>query len=180
MLPAGAPEAKAAVSEAEALRRQLLSRAEMRAAADWLEQRPQLGPEVFARSRPEGRAVNRGADITDLLLACLNCCRCRPDWSGISPQAARLMARVASDGADRGNATGAAGGGCVDGVPAGDWGGQPESGDTVSCSCGEHVGGAAGVGAIGRGFVGAGGELGAISVSKLTSEPFVDNAKSQA
>ncbi len=71
LLPAEAPEAKAALSEAEALRRQLVGREQMRAAADWLERQPQLGREVFARGRPEGRAENRGADITDLLRACL-------------------------------------------------------------------------------------------------------------
>ena len=71
LLPAEAPEAQAALSEAEALRRQLVVREQMRAAADWLERQPQLGREVFARGRPEGRAENRGADITDLLRACL-------------------------------------------------------------------------------------------------------------
>ena len=43
----------------------------MRAAADWLEARPQLGREVFARGRPERHAASRGGDITDLLRACL-------------------------------------------------------------------------------------------------------------
>ncbi len=71
LLPAEAPEAKAALSEAEALRRQLVGREEMRAAADWLERRPQLGREVFPRGQPEGRPTSRGADITDLLRACL-------------------------------------------------------------------------------------------------------------
>jgi segregation and condensation protein A len=71
LLPADAPEAKAALSEAEALRRQLVGREEMRAAADWLERRPQLGQEVFARGQSEGRATSRGGDITDLLRACL-------------------------------------------------------------------------------------------------------------
>ena len=71
LLPADAAEAKAALSEAEALRRQLVGREEMRAAADWLEARPQLGREVFARGRPEGHAVSRGGDVTDLLRACL-------------------------------------------------------------------------------------------------------------
>ena len=47
LLPADAPEARAAAEEAEALRRQLLARAQMRLAADWLERRPQLGREVF-------------------------------------------------------------------------------------------------------------------------------------
>ena len=57
LLPAEAPEAQAALSEAEALRRQLVGREQMRAAADWLERQPQLGREVFARGRPEGRAA---------------------------------------------------------------------------------------------------------------------------
>ena len=53
LLPADAPEARTAQAEAEALRRQWLRRAEMAAAADWLERQPQLGREVFARGRPE-------------------------------------------------------------------------------------------------------------------------------
>ena len=75
LLPADAAEAKAALSEAEALRRQLVGREEMRAAADWLEARPQLGREVFARGRPEGQAASRGGDVTDLLRACLKLLR---------------------------------------------------------------------------------------------------------
>ena len=71
LLPPDAAAAKAALSEAEALRRQLVQRAEMQAAADWLEQRPQLGREFFSRGRPEKRAGERGADIADLLRACL-------------------------------------------------------------------------------------------------------------
>ena len=71
LLPAEAPEAKAALGEAETWRRQLVLRAEMQAAANWLEQRPQLGRKVFARGRPERRVASRGADITDLLRACL-------------------------------------------------------------------------------------------------------------
>jgi segregation and condensation protein A len=71
VLPTDAPEAKAAREEAEALRQQLVEREEMRAAADWLEQRPQLGREVFARGQPEGHARHTGGDITDLLRACL-------------------------------------------------------------------------------------------------------------
>lgn len=39
LLPADAPEAKAAASEAEALRRHLIGRAQGRAAAEWLERR---------------------------------------------------------------------------------------------------------------------------------------------
>lgn len=53
LLPSDAPEARAAQAEAEALRREWVRRAEIAAAADWLERRPQLGFEVFARGRPE-------------------------------------------------------------------------------------------------------------------------------
>jgi len=51
--PADAPAVETAVAEAEALRRQWALRTQMAAAADWLERRPQLGREVFARGRPE-------------------------------------------------------------------------------------------------------------------------------
>ncbi len=71
LLPAGAPEARAAETEAEALRRQLFERAEMRAAADWLERRPQLGWAVFPRGAPEIVPAGRAGDITALLRACL-------------------------------------------------------------------------------------------------------------
>ena len=65
------PEARAAADEAERSRRTLLGRFEISAAADWLERRPQLGREFFRRGRPERRAQPRGAEITDLLRACL-------------------------------------------------------------------------------------------------------------
>ena len=71
LLPNDAPEARQALSEADALRRQLLDRSEMRVAADWLERREQLGRDVFARGRPETQKAGRSADITDLLRACL-------------------------------------------------------------------------------------------------------------
>jgi segregation and condensation protein A len=71
LLPADAPEAKAAVDEAEALRRQLLSRAQMQAAAAWMERQPQLGRDVFLRGASECHTVRRAGDITDLLRACL-------------------------------------------------------------------------------------------------------------
>jgi segregation and condensation protein A len=71
LLPADAPAARAAVEEAEALRRHLLERARMRAAADWLDRRVQLGKDVFRRGQPEIRPVDRGGDLTDLLRACL-------------------------------------------------------------------------------------------------------------
>jgi segregation and condensation protein A len=71
LLPADAPAARAAVEEAEALRRQLLDRARMRAAADWLERRMQLGRDAFRRGRPGVSAAGRGGDLTELLRACL-------------------------------------------------------------------------------------------------------------
>ena len=71
--PADASDARTAQAEAEALRRQWLRRTEMAAAADWLERRPQLGRDVFARGRPEagqagpaaGLAGWQAADATD-------------------------------------------------------------------------------------------------------------------
>ena len=71
LLPADAPAARAAAAEAEALRRQLLARAQMRLAADWLERRPQLGREVFARGMPELIPAGGVGDVTELLRACL-------------------------------------------------------------------------------------------------------------
>ena len=71
LLPANSPEAKAAQAEAEALRQQLLNRARMRSAADWLERRPQLGRDVFARGRPELHLGAGAGDLTELLRACL-------------------------------------------------------------------------------------------------------------
>lgn len=71
LLPADAPAARAAAEEAEALRRQLLARAQMRLAADWLERRPQLGREVFARGMPELIPAGGVGDVTELLRACL-------------------------------------------------------------------------------------------------------------
>jgi len=51
--PGDAPEVRTAQAEAEALRRHWVRRTEMSATADWLERRPQLGCQVFARGRPE-------------------------------------------------------------------------------------------------------------------------------
>jgi segregation and condensation protein A len=72
-LPATAPDARAAAAEAEALRRQLVGRAEIEAAATWLAQRPQLGHDVFRRGQPQSNADARadGGNLTDLLRACL-------------------------------------------------------------------------------------------------------------
>jgi segregation and condensation protein A len=71
LLPADKQEAAAAAEEAAALRRQMVSRAEARAGADWLEGRPQLGREVFARGFAEAPSAGRVGDITELLRACL-------------------------------------------------------------------------------------------------------------
>ncbi|MGI4796372.1 MAG: segregation and condensation protein A [Janthinobacterium lividum] len=60
LLRADLPEAQKAQAQAEALRRQWISRAEMAAAADRLDQRLQLGRDVFARGRPEPVRVGQG------------------------------------------------------------------------------------------------------------------------
>ena len=72
LLPGDSPEAKAAADEAEALRRRLVSRAQLRAAADWLDRRPQLGRDVFGLGTGQRRGDGgRNGDITELLRACL-------------------------------------------------------------------------------------------------------------
>jgi segregation and condensation protein A len=49
----------------------LVTRAQVRSAADWLERRPQLGRDVFGRGTAERRDGGRIGDITELLRACL-------------------------------------------------------------------------------------------------------------
>ena len=73
LLPADAPDARAAQDEAEAMRRQLLERAVIRHTAEWLERQPQLGRDVFARGGAADAAARSGrtTDITDLFRACL-------------------------------------------------------------------------------------------------------------
>ena len=74
ILPTSAPEAQAALREADALRWQLLSRQHIQAAADWLERRQQLGLQVWARGRSEhgGAGVpGEGGDLAELMRACL-------------------------------------------------------------------------------------------------------------
>jgi segregation and condensation protein A len=78
-LPQDAPAARAAVEEAEALRRHLLERARMGAAADWLDRRAQLGRDAFRRGRPELSAGVRDGALTDLLRACLPALRVPDD-----------------------------------------------------------------------------------------------------
>jgi segregation and condensation protein A len=75
LLPADSTEGREAQREAEALRRRLADRESVRCLADWLQQRPQLGREVFARGvaeEPEtsGHATP-AADTAALLRACL-------------------------------------------------------------------------------------------------------------
>ncbi len=65
LLPPPAPQAGAAQGEAEALRQRLIRREQVAASADWLERRPQLGVEVFARGRPERFQAPRAAASTD-------------------------------------------------------------------------------------------------------------------
>ena len=84
LLAGSAGEAEAALEAAESLRRELLDRAAIRAAADWLERRPQLGRDVFARVRleraPAGDAGDTGGgDIIELARACLVALRLPPD-----------------------------------------------------------------------------------------------------
>jgi segregation and condensation protein A len=77
LLPADSAEAMEARREAEALRRRLADREFVRRLADWLERRPRLGREVFARGVAEElEGADRGAavpaaDTAALLRACL-------------------------------------------------------------------------------------------------------------
>jgi segregation and condensation protein A len=94
LLPPDAPAALAAADEAEALRRRLLERTRMRAAADWLARQPQLGQVVFARGGTAATSpAGRGGDLTDLLRACLVALRVPPGQAGdIRPRLPRLWA----------------------------------------------------------------------------------------
>jgi segregation and condensation protein A len=58
LLPADAPVRQEAAAEADQLRTRLGGLQAMRALAGWLEQRPQLGYDVFARGRPEIAGVS--------------------------------------------------------------------------------------------------------------------------
>jgi segregation and condensation protein A len=86
LLPADSKEAVEAQREAETLRRRLADREFVRRLADWLERRPRLGREVFARGAAEegpesaDRAVPQ-ADVAALLRACLVVLE-RPDRGG--------------------------------------------------------------------------------------------------
>jgi segregation and condensation protein A len=111
-LPAAAPDARAATPEAEALRRQLVGRAEIEAAATWLAQRPQLGHDVFRRGQPQSNAdaTAHGGNMTDLLRACLPVLRVpedqavalhpRPPPLWTASDAIRQMTRLLAELAD--------------------------------------------------------------------------------
>jgi segregation and condensation protein A len=61
-----------AQAEVAGLRQRLADRDAARRLADWLERRPQLGREIFARGAPEPAAdAQPAADLTALLRACL-------------------------------------------------------------------------------------------------------------
>ena len=74
-LPADAPARQDAADDAEALRGQLIELRAAQALARWLDRRPQLGREVFARGRPEllGTAIDTRyeVDVIEFLWACL-------------------------------------------------------------------------------------------------------------
>ena len=75
LLPADAPAHQQATAKADQLRGQLVTLADSQALAGWLQRRPQLGHDVFARGRPEvfGVSVDAGPaiDVIDFLWASL-------------------------------------------------------------------------------------------------------------
>ena len=86
LLPPDAPEAQAAATDAVALQQTLLRRVELGAAADWLEQRGQLGRDVFRRGNAPAPTSGRVGDLTELLRACLLCLRLPPDIEVYQPR----------------------------------------------------------------------------------------------
>jgi segregation and condensation protein A len=75
LLPADSREGEEARQEAEAMRRRLADREHVRRLADWLERRPRLGRDTFARGAAEdpggdGKALP-AADTAALFRACL-------------------------------------------------------------------------------------------------------------
>jgi segregation and condensation protein A len=75
LLPADAPAQQQATTEADQLRARLVVLADVQALTGWLQRRPQLGHEVFARGRPElvGVSVDAGPaiDVIEFLWASL-------------------------------------------------------------------------------------------------------------
>ena len=122
LLPADAPAARAAAEEAEALRRQLLARAQMRLAADWLERRPQLGREVFARGSPELSPSGRVGDLTELPARLPGGAACAGGAGGrLSPPAAAVVAGQRRAGAPASAARASARRQPAAGLPAATW-----------------------------------------------------------
>ncbi len=99
LLPEDSREGEEARREAEALRRRLADREHVQRLADWLQQRPQLGREVFARGRAEEpENADRGAappaaGTAALLRACLAVLE-RPDRGGSYRPSPLLLWRV--------------------------------------------------------------------------------------
>ena len=75
LLPADTPAQRKADTEADRLRDSLVALGEMQALASWLDRRPQLGRDVFARERPElvglETATAHEADAIEFLWASL-------------------------------------------------------------------------------------------------------------
>jgi segregation and condensation protein A len=75
LLPADAPAQQDAAAEADTFRGRLVALDDIQALAQWLERRPQLGHDVFARGQPEilGHAVAAGQaiDVVEFLWASL-------------------------------------------------------------------------------------------------------------
>jgi segregation and condensation protein A len=75
LLPADTPIQLAAEAEADQLRDRLIALQDMQALAAWLDHRPQLGQDVFARGQPErlGTAVENAhqVDVVEFLWASL-------------------------------------------------------------------------------------------------------------
>ena len=75
LLPADAPAQQEAAAEADVFRGRLVALEEIQALAGWLERRPQLGHDVFARGQPEifGVSVEAGqaVDVVEFLWASL-------------------------------------------------------------------------------------------------------------
>ena len=76
LLPPSTPAREAAQRQAGRLRGRLLGLEKVQALAAWLEQRPQLGRDVFGRGMPDRVAVSRDAEpevyVVEFLWACLS------------------------------------------------------------------------------------------------------------
>jgi len=76
LLPLSTSARQVAQRQAGRLRGRLLGLERAQALAAWLDQRPQLGRDVFGRGMPEGVAVSRNAhpeiDVVEFLWACLS------------------------------------------------------------------------------------------------------------